>query len=236
MLPGNQFKSATLFKKSYRKLVLGVWNVLKRPNTALSGKTQVFLLDPPDDSVIFRTLGREYRMRISSWLILACLLLSLSTRLTAQTAVEYGTVTAASTAGATTDAKISGSIKGVFDRLSKGLDGTSTGQQGHKTAAAKSAGKPIVSRKGSQPAAASAAKPEASRILNRSQIRTGMSREELLRAVGKPFLQTSGTDEGVFAETYMYQCGADTVTVILHDGKVTGVSPIPEVSVAAPAL
>jgi len=50
-------------------------------------------------------------------------------------------------------------------------------------------------------------------------------------------MKTSGADEGVFTETYMYQGEADTVTVILRGGKVTRISPAPEEeSVTAPAF
>ncbi len=175
-------------------------------------------------------------MRISSPFVLVCLFLAIGASLTAQTAVEYGTIAAGSTTSATTDAKkISKSIGGVFGQLGKALETPSKGQQGHQTAASAAAAKRAASSRGKQPAALSAAKPESSSGVQSSQIQIGMSRTELLSAVGKPNMQIGGTDEGVFVETYMYGGSADTVTVTLRDGKVTGISPMPQKSITAPA-
>jgi hypothetical protein len=174
-------------------------------------------------------------MRISSLLIAVCLLLASGATIKGQTAVEYGTI-AAGTTGAATDAKKrSNSIGGVFNRIGKNLDQLSRGQQGRQRATAASTKKTANSSKGRRRAVWSAAKPEASRIVNPSEVRIGMSREELLSAVGKPSMQIGGTDEGVFAETYTYPGSAGTVTVTLHEGKVTEVSPRPKESAAAPA-
>ena len=168
-------------------------------------------------------------MRVSSFFVLVCLLLVVSAKLTGQTAVEYGTATAASTAGAATnEGDISKSIRGVFGRLDKMGDVPSKGQQGRQKAPAPSA-KPAASGKGRQSAVASA-QPEASPIVRLSKIRVGMSREELLALAGRPSMRTSGTDEGVFAETYtydIYQGHIDAITVTLHEGKVSRVSPLP---------
>jgi hypothetical protein len=165
-------------------------------------------------------------MRISSFLAVVCLFLALEAGLQSQTAVEYGTITSGSTTGATTDGKdIRKSIGGVFGTLGKGLDQLSKGQQGRQRA---------TPSRAARPAASSAARQVPPRTVNPSQIQIGMSRGELLNAVGKPDMQIGTTDEGVFAETYLYPGGKGNVTVTLRDGKVTGVSPMPEESASAP--
>ena len=136
-----------------------------------------------------------------------------------------------STAGAATnEGDISKSIRGVFGRLDKMGDVPSKGQQGRRQKATAPAAKSAASGKGRQSAVASAAQPEASRIVTLSKIRVGMSREELLALAGRPSMKTSGTDEGVFAETYtydIYQGHIDEITITLHDGKVSRVPLLP---------
>jgi hypothetical protein len=183
---------------------------------------------------MIRMLPKEFSMRISSIFIAMCFLLAFGATLEGQTAVEYGTI-AAGTTGATTDSKdVSKSIGGVFGRIGKGMDKLSTGPQGRRSATATSVRKPATSGGNRPVAASSIGRPKAAPIVHPSQIRIGMSRKELLRAVGEPSMQISTTDEGVFSETYMYRGSTDTVTVTLHDGKVTEVSPMPEESVKAP--
>jgi hypothetical protein len=115
-----------------------------------------------------------------------------------------------------------------LDSIGKRLDKASAGSKGDATVTTVPASKPAASGKVKESANKSAAKRAIPHIVEPSQIQIGMSREELLRTAGEPFMTTSGTDEGGFAETYMYQGKVDTVTVTLRAGKVAEISPMSE--------
>ena len=176
-------------------------------------------------------------MKTRTLFALGCLLVIADGRLAGQAAAEYGATAAASTTGAAAGSKgVSKSIGGVFEGIGKKLD-KAAGDVKSEQAAKAAPSTPAATGKNKPQTTPSATKAAAPRLIKPSQVRIGMTREELITAVGRPSMKTSGADEGVFRETYMYQGEIDTVTVTLHAGKVTGVSPSPEEeSVTAPAF
>ncbi len=163
-------------------------------------------------------------MRTSNLLVLACCLSAAGGNLSGQAAAEAGAAAAASTAGAAAGTKgAAKSIGGALDKLGRQLDKASGGKTDEKPAATppQAASSTVVK----MPASPAPAKVETARLVKPSQIRVGMTREELLKSVGKPSVRTSGADEGEFSETYYYDGAVDTVCVTLRGGKVTSVSP-----------
>lgn len=167
-------------------------------------------------------------MRISTFLAFVFFLVTPGAGLKGQTGAEYGSVTAATGAGTVESKKLSKSIGSVLDSVGKRLDKAAAGSKGDPTVTTVPATRSAAPGKAKQSEARSAAKPVNPHVVEPSQIRIGMSREELLRTAGEPFMTASGTDENGFAETFMYQGRANTVTVIVRAGKVAEISPMPE--------
>ena len=108
-------------------------------------------------------------MRNYKSLCLVACSLCLSIRLAGQAAPEYGTVSAASTAGAAASGKAtSKSIGGVFDSLNKKL-GKATGEQAEPRRARRLPRKVVT-----LPAATPPAKAEPVRLVTASEIKIGM--------------------------------------------------------------
>jgi hypothetical protein len=155
-------------------------------------------------------------------------LAGLAIQLAAQTAVEYGTITAAGAAGSAGAMKdTSKSIGNVLGNLGKTLDkGEASPPSGEsvKVAPAKQAK--------AAPSRARTAAPPAPRPIQPDSIRKGMTRADLLAKLGKPFMKTGGMDGVEFIETYCYQGPEDLITVTIRDGTVTSISPEPEYQTA----
>jgi hypothetical protein len=63
-----------------------------------------------------------------------------------------------------------------------------------------------------------------------SALVTGMDRADLLKKVGKPSMSMSNMESSKVVETCWYRSGADSITVILRDGKVTEISGLDKVA------
>jgi hypothetical protein len=57
-----------------------------------------------------------------------------------------------------------------------------------------------------------------------SAVTKGMDRVELLKLVGKPSISVSGMDAHLLTETFWYQTATESITIVLHDGKVFSIS------------
>jgi hypothetical protein len=59
-----------------------------------------------------------------------------------------------------------------------------------------------------------------------SAVTEGMDRAEVLKLFGKPSMSVSGMDARALTETFWYQTATESVTIVLHDGKVFSISRV----------
>jgi hypothetical protein len=59
-----------------------------------------------------------------------------------------------------------------------------------------------------------------------SAVTEGMDRAELLKLFGKPSMSVSGMDAHALTETFWYQTANESITIVLHDGKVFSISRV----------
>jgi hypothetical protein len=136
----------------------------------------------------------------------------------AQTMVEYGA--AAGRAGAAGGAANFGkSITDAFGKVQQSLTGAAKVDE-----VVKPRPLPPVTT-GSIPAVTpKAAPPEPVLPPDLKELVLGLERADMLKKVGKPAMSFSLVESGVLVETCSYKSGSDSITVILHDGKVSSIS------------
>jgi hypothetical protein len=136
----------------------------------------------------------------------------------AQTMVEYGA--AAGRAGAVGGgANVGKSITDVFGKVQQSLTGAAKVDEAVKPRslpATAIASVPAVTPK--------AAPPEPVLPPDLKELVVGLERADMLKKVGKPSMSFSLVESGVLVETCSYRSGADSVSVILRDGKVAAIS------------
>ena len=75
------------------------------------------------------------------------------------------------------------------------------------------------------PAAAVAPQPAAPAApIDFSEIAAGMDKAELMAKAGKPSMSVTSTESSTLVETCWYRAGANSVTVILRNGKVASIT------------
>jgi hypothetical protein len=150
-------------------------------------------------------------------LVLVSMLSAAASLLHAQTMVEFGA--AAGRAGAAGGgANVGKSITDVFGKVSQSLTGAARVDEAVKPRPlppVATASVPVVSPK---------AAPEPVLAPDLKELVVGLERADMLKKVGKPAMSFSLVESGVLVETCSYRSGADSVTVILHDGKVATIS------------
>ncbi len=158
---------------------------------------------------------------MSRKVFLSALILSAgATLLDAQAIVEYGATTG-QTAAATGAAGAGKSAGTIFDKLNKSLGGAAHADTSPKTGpAAPTAAAPAISAS----VAPAPAPLERSLPPDFSALVTGMDRTDLLKKVGKPSMSMTSMESSKLTETCWYRSGADSVTVILRDGKVAEIT------------
>jgi len=142
-----------------------------------------------------------------------------------QAMVEYGIN--AGRAGAAAGAAGAGrSSAKIFDKIGQSLAGAARAdEKGKPGPAAPASAAPVA------PAAAAPAPAELATPPDLSALAVGMERVDLLKKVGKPSMSMSGMESSRLVETCWYRNGADSVTVILRDGKVAEITGIEKTAV-----
>ena len=155
------------------------------------------------------------KVLLSAWILSAG-----ATLLHAQAMVEYGASAGRSAASAGA-AGAGRSAVTIFDKVNKSLGGVAQADSLPKTGpSAPSAAAPAISAVVAPVPAPMerAAPPDFSALV------TGMDRQDLLKKVGKPSMSMSSMESSKLVETCWYRSGADSVTVILRDGKVAEIT------------
>ena len=153
--------------------------------------------------------------------IRALFLTSIASLLYAQTMVEYGAL-AGRSAGAGTAPNIGKSATDVFGKIQKSLTGAVKVDEAVKPATPQAGAPSTVSA--SAIAATPKAAPEPILPPDLKELVIGLERADMLKKVGKPWMTISSVESGVLVETCSYRNGADSVGVILRDGKVASIS------------
>jgi hypothetical protein len=154
--------------------------------------------------------------------------------LQAQAITEYGAATGSAAATATA-AGAGKSAGGVFGKVGKLLAGEAKandeGQPPSPNGPRPAAAVMVAPKQSSATApsvvvaAVSAPKPaEPEQPVNLAALESGMDRADMLKKVGKPSMSLSVPESATLVETCWYKNGADSVTVTLRDGKVSGIS------------
>ena len=150
------------------------------------------------------------KVLLSAWILSAG-----ATLLHAQAIVEYG-ATAGRSAGSAGAAGAGKSAGTIFDKLNKSLGGAAKADSLPKTGPSTPTAAPSVA-----PAPAPLERPLPPDF---SALATGMDRADLLKKVGKPSMSMTSMESSKLVETCWYRSGADSVTVILRDGKVAEIT------------
>jgi hypothetical protein len=140
-----------------------------------------------------------------------------ATLLHSQAMIEYGA--SAGRAGAATGAAGAGrSATKIFDKLNTSLAGAAKSGDEVKNGPPSTAGPATVAATSVPPPAAPALPADFAALV------IGMDRADLLKKVGKPSMSMSSVESAKAIETCWYKNGAESVTVILRDGKVAEIS------------
>jgi len=148
-----------------------------------------------------------------------------ATLLHAQAMIEYGV--GAGRSGASAGAAGAGrSAAQIFDKVGKSLGGAAKTDEEAKRATTRPVATASTVAVSSAPVVPAAPAPPA----DFSALVTGMDRADLLKKVGKPSMSMSNMESSKVVETCWYRSGADSITVILRDGKVTEISGLDKVA------
>ena len=153
-----------------------------------------------------------------------------------QAVVEHTTATAAGTAGAAAGGQgVSKSIGGILGNLGKTLEKVKNPDAPQQTAGpTQIVTPPAPARANAETARETGApapiEPALRKPVRPEFVKIGMTRAELTKRVGSPFMKTSRVDGSDFVETYYFNAEEDIVVVTLREGKVFDISPPPVVA------
>src|SRR5262245_41475434 len=141
-----------------------------------------------------------------------------ATLLHAQVMIEYGA--SAGRSGAAAGAAGAGrSATKIFDKINTSLAGAARTTDDVKNSPSSSSASRAVTAAPTAPPPAPPALPA-----DFTALVIGMDRADLLKKVGKPSMSMSGVESSKAVETCWYKVGAESVTVILRDGKVAEIT------------
>ena len=154
---------------------------------------------------------------MSNKTLLPALILAGTTLLHAQAMVEYG-ASAGRAAGSAAAAGAGKSASKIFDKLNTSLAGAGKVDQDVKKGSA-----PAPVTVAAVTAAPAPAAPPAA-PLDFAALVKGMDRADLFTKVGKPSMMMSSMESSRVIETCWYKNGAESIRVIIRDGKVAEIS------------
>src|SRR5262249_9494981 len=140
-----------------------------------------------------------------------------ATLLHGQAMIEYG-ASAGRSGAAAGAAGVGRSATKIFDKLNTSLAGAAKSGDDVKIGQSSPAAPATVV------AAATAPPAPAALPADFAALAIGMDRADLLKKVGKPSMSMSSVESSKAVETCWYKNGAESVTVILRDGKVAEIS------------
>jgi hypothetical protein len=160
-----------------------------------------------------------YNSDMSNTALLPVLILTAgATLLRAQGIIEYGASAARSGVGAGAAGAAKSTTK-IFDKLSTSLAGAAkSGDDVKNIPSSSSAPANVIAATTAPPPAPPALPADFMALV------IGMDRADLLKKVGKPSMSMSSVESSKAVETCWYKNGAESVTVVLRDGKVAEIS------------